>query len=100
MAGINLIMNSSKPRVLSLIKSNNTYVSDIPYHMDSYRPLLSHLSERIPEDWQASIETILQEERQLIARRQALMSQYKAILRDTLPKHIDEFRKLHPEFFI
>ena len=100
MAGINFVIDTSKPSVLSLTKSNNTHIANIPYRMDSYQPLISYLSEQIPEDWQVSIKTLLQEERKLIERRQALMLQYKATLRELLPEHIDEFRKLHPEFFI
>lgn len=100
MASISFIMDASKPSVLFLVESKRNHVTAIPYRMDSYQLLLSYLSEYIPEDWQVSIKALLQEERKLIARRQALMVQYKATLQELLPEHIAEFQKLHPEFFI
>lgn len=105
MAGINLVIDQYVKRQsslgsISLCKSNANHIATIPYHMESYTPLLDHLSSLVLPEWQAEITSILQEERDLIKRRQSLMASYKEQLATLLPPLIDQFKTDHPEYFI
>lgn len=106
MPGINLIIHAhtasdnSKP-LLRFTKTStaNQFVS-IPFTLDSYTPLLNYLTPHLPQEWIDQIDSIYQQERELIQQRQELIRQYKAQLAITIPPVIAQFQIDHPELFI
>jgi len=105
MAGINLIIHDcavpkDTPRLRFIKSSSKNHICEIPYHLESYAPLVQYLSPHLPQEWIAEIESIRIQERALIQHRQQLMANYKAALADVLPQHITQFKIDHPEFFI
>lgn len=106
MAGINLVINQYVNRnhrshgTISLQKSNSNYVATIPYHMQSYTPLVDYLSPLVLPEWQAEMERLFAEERAATIRRQEAMISYKKQLAELLPPLIEQFKIDHPEEFI
>ena len=108
MASINLVINQYVSKnhrshgTISLQKSNSNsnYVAAIPYHMQSYTPLIDYLSPLVLPEWQAEMERLFAEERAATIRRQEAMISYKKQLAELLPPLIEQFKIEHPEEFI
>jgi hypothetical protein len=104
MPGLNLLINQytgkSTNTAISIQKSNNNWIANVPYHMSNYGPLVGYVQHLVLPEWQAEISSIFEQERTLVKRRQELMASYKDKLRESLPPLIEQFKNENPELFI
>ncbi|MHB8098147.1 MAG: hypothetical protein ACYDD5_00980 [Sulfuricurvum sp.] len=103
MPGINLILSDQldkqKP-FIRVIKSSTNQVLPLPFSMDSYSPLIDSLQDLVPYEWQTTIENLRNEERALIKKRKALMTEYKLTFAQIITPIIETYQKENPELFI
>lgn len=98
MAKLSLYLHNDR---LLMQKSNGPAgIIEVPYHMEDYSTLISECTKHIPTEWQQTIDSLYQQERQLIKYRQQLMAQYRKEILNIVQPVIINFKLDNPEYFI
>jgi hypothetical protein len=95
-----VLSQADKPLPLSFVRSGAKGLIDVPYDMESGKPLREHLNSYIPQEWLDTINDLKKQERAIIDKRKQLMAEYRIQIVDIAAPLIEQFPIDHPEYFI